>query len=182
MQNRLHVMQINELKKANSELYAEVKDLKDHPLIVTKTITKFQIDTLYMESGDIIHEPKDSTYCLYWNHDEPGVFNIDGSTSVKEDFSDFQTTINHLSVEQELSLDVIDDGDNLSVIARSDNPYVTITGQQSVFIDPKTSSSLKKSFKPKRWGLGVQAGYGVDKNLHGTWYLGVGVSYNFLQF
>lgn len=32
--------------------------------------------------------------------------------------------------------------------------------------------------KPKRWGIGLQAGYGYPKG----WYVGVGVSYNLFQW
>ena len=39
--------------------------------------------------------------------------------------------------------------------------------------------------KPKRWGIGVQAGYGAvlhDKTVQLSPYIGIGVSYNFLSF
>ena len=39
--------------------------------------------------------------------------------------------------------------------------------------------------KPKRWGIGIQAGYGVgihDSQVYTTPYIGIGVSWNFLQF
>lgn len=182
VRQQLHVIEIDKLKEENSSLYAEVKNLMENPLVVTKTVTKFRVDTIPAESVKIEEDPADSTYILHWQHNEPDIFGITGRTSVKNDFSSFSTTIDNLSVQQELTLDVIDDGKQLGVIAKSDNPYVTVTGMQSVFIDPRTSPTVKQYFKPKRWGIGVHAGYGVDKNLHGTWYLGAGISYNIIAF
>lgn len=182
VRNQLQITEINRLKDENRSMYDEIKNLKDKPVIITKTETKFRVDTVVMESVKIVHEPGDSIYNLHWMHDEPGVYTVDGKTAVKEDFSDFETTIENLTVENELTLDVIDNGSNLEVIARSNNPYVTVTGMNNVFIDPRKSPTIKRYFKPKRWGLGIQAGYGIDKNLHGTWYIGVGASYNFIMF
>lgn len=47
------------------------------------------------------------------------------------------------------------------------------------------TKEIKTVTKPKRWGIGLQAGYGVA--LHNNYvfpapYIGVGVSWNFLQF
>ena len=42
----------------------------------------------------------------------------------------------------------------------------------------RQTSTITVSPRPKRWGLGVQAGYGIP---HG-WYVGVGVSYDLWQW
>ena len=52
----------------------------------------------------------------------------------------------------------------------------------SIFIYPRTRYvTVTRQAKPQRWGIGVQAGYGVGRGGTGP-YLGVGVSYNFLTF
>ena len=40
---------------------------------------------------------------------------------------------------------------------------------------------IKDNPKSKRWGLGIQAGYGFGKNRTGP-YIGIGISYNLFQF
>ena len=43
-QQKAYITEINDLKKSNSELYTEVKNLEDNPVVVTKvhTITEFK--------------------------------------------------------------------------------------------------------------------------------------------
>ena len=72
------------------------------------------------------------------------------------------------------------------VIARSKNDNITFTKLDS-FVDPMVT----KYRKPRRWGLGIQAGVGAtsiydfsDKKLSigiGP-YVGIGISYQFLQW
>lgn len=35
---------------------------------------------------------------------------------------------------------------------------------------------------PKRWGLGIQAGYGINTSGQVRPYIGIGISYNFIRF
>ena len=47
------------------------------------------------------------------------------------------------------------------------------------------TKEIKTVTKPKRWGIGLQAGYGValhNNQVFPAPYIGVGVSWNFLQF
>ena len=53
----------------------------------------------------------------------------------------------------------------------------------SIFVYPRTSyitTTVKE--KPKRWGIGLQAGYGYSPGRGMSPYLGIGVSYNFITF
>jgi len=42
--------------------------------------------------------------------------------------------------------------------------------------------ALKQAKKPKRFGLGVQAGATLDKKINPTPYIGIGLSYNLIRF
>ena len=47
------------------------------------------------------------------------------------------------------------------------------------------TKEIKMVTKPKRWGIGLQAGYGValhDGQIRPTPFIGVGLNWNFLQF
>ena len=53
--------------------------------------------------------------------------------------------------------------------------------QQREFI----TKEIKMVTKPKRWGIGLQAGYGVsfgNKQIKATPYIGIGISYNILTW
>ena len=53
----------------------------------------------------------------------------------------------------------------------------------SIFVYPRTSyitTTVKE--KPKRWGIGLQAGYGYTPGSGMSPYLGIGVSYNIYSF
>ena len=184
-QQQTYITSINELREVNSNLYNEVKHLKDHPLIVTKTKTEFQVDTIYMTSTgitEITDSLNNQQYKLNWVYNDHDYFNIDGYTLVNNKVTDYSTVLNNLKVNQELSLNVIDNGKNLSVIVKSDNPYIKVSGMQSVVIDPTTSPSIKKYFKQKRWSLGPSISIGVDQNLRKSINLGISLQYTILQF
>jgi hypothetical protein len=72
-------------------LAQEVKNLKEHPLVVTKTKLDIKIDTIYTESDTIyISEHNDSIYKLKWHIQEPNnYYAIYGQTHVYNDFSNF---------------------------------------------------------------------------------------------
>ena len=47
------------------------------------------------------------------------------------------------------------------------------------------TKEMKKATKSKRWGIGLQAGYGVsfsNKQIQATPYIGIGISYNILTW
>ena len=47
------------------------------------------------------------------------------------------------------------------------------------------TKEIKTVTKPKRWGIGLQAGYGVsfsNKQIKATPYIGIGISYNILTW
>lgn len=53
----------------------------------------------------------------------------------------------------------------------------------SIFVYPRTNyitTTVKE--KPKRWGIGLQAGYGYSPGNGMSPYLGIGVSYNIYSF
>jgi len=90
-----------------------------------------------------------------------------------------------------LTLDVIDNGKQLSVIAKTDNPYMQLGDMQSVVIDPINSPTLKSYYKPKRWGLSFYLGAGVNVGydpINKSIGLNIGpsagfaVTYNFIQW
>lgn len=171
----------DELKKTNAELYAEVKNLKDNPIVITKTDIVFKTDTIIAQSDSIV-TPDITTKNLFWSTQDNGFYVLKGLTSVKSDFSSFQTTINNLTIPISITTDIIEKDKKLMFITKSDNPYVNITYMNGAFLNPKDSKVIKSYFPKKHWGIGLQLGAGLDKNLGVTPYLGIGVSYNLITF
>lgn len=178
----VYVQTIEQLKQNNSELYNEIKNLHDNPVVVTKTNIVVKTDTIYMASDSIVSS-NDTLRELHWSSREPnGYYAISGQTNVRTDFSSFDTKINSFNVPIVLSMDIIEKGNQLQFIGRSDNPYVYITNVNGVIVDPTKSDVIKSCFKPKRWSVGPQVGIGVSSDLKFSPYIGVGVTYGILQW
>lgn len=179
--NVSYVQTIDQLKHENNELALEYQKLKDNPIVITKEKIKFQIDTLYVESDNI--EKTDSVNTLNWHYNETNnYYAISGSTLVNTDFSSFKTRINNLSINTELTIDIIEKDNKLNIIGNTTNPYITITNLNGVIIDPSQNSLLKKYYKQKKWSIGPMVGYGINNNGKLRPYLGIGISYGLLQF
>ena len=166
----MYIQTVDQLKKENADLYAEVNNLKDHPIIVTKTkIDSIVTDSVYND--------------LYWSAKETnGYYDISGLTCVHRGFEDFTTSINYMRIPVELTLDVIENENKFKIIGTSDNPYVSITDFNGAVIDPTTSDVLKNCFKQKRWGVGPQVGVGVSRDLKFSPYIGIGIQYSVFTF
>lgn len=178
----IYVQSIDQLKQNNSELYDEIKNLKDNPIVVTKTNIVVKTDTVYMTSDSII-APNDTLRELYWSvNEQNGYYAIKGQTNVRTDFSSFDTQINLFNIPITMTMDIIEKDKQLQFIGRSDNPYVTITNVNGVIVDPTKSDVIKSYFKPKRWSVGPQVGVGVSSDLKITPYIGVGITYGILQW
>lgn len=181
-QQQTYISSIKELKDKNQVLYAEIKNLKNtKPIVVTKTKTQFKVDTIYAVA-DTIFVTSASNQLLKWHAQHLPYYSLKGETKVAKDFSEFSTLITDMKINNELTLDVIEQDNKISVIAHSSNPYIHIQQINSVVIDPTEVPTLKKYFKQKRWGIGPSLGVGVDKNLNFTPYIGISVNYNLFTF
>ena len=75
---------------------------------------------------------------------------------------------------------------------KGDNYEAWVSGVKpqldSVWVFPETryiTKEVKVQRKPTRWGIGIQAGYGVslpDGKPQMAPYIGIGISYNFIRF
>ena len=178
----VYVQDVNQLLKENTDLANEVKNLKDNPVVVTKTQVEVRIDTIQAESVEITKN--DSTYDLRWRAMEPsGYYDISGKTNVHSDFSSFMTQIDSFKLNAAITIDILDAGDNkLRMISRTDNPYVNITNMDGVVFDPTDSKVLKKYYKQKKWSIGPYVGYGVTSSGKLQPSVGIGITYGIIQF
>lgn len=188
---KTYILKAEQLEEYNKQLFEEYQSLKDHPLVITNTEILFKTDTVNTSIYDLFFtnnkikwewQAKDSTY--YSINGESGV-TIKDSTECN-----VYTTIFNQEMNANLTMDVIDDGKQLSVIAKTNNPYVSLHNMQSVVIDPNTCPTIKNYFKPKRWGFGPSIGagilYGIDFNSNSIvgvgGYIGIGLHYDIFQW
>lgn len=156
-----YILEAEQLKKYNEELYKEYKSLKDNPIVITKTKIVTKIDSVPTVPYDIQFE--DSTIKWNWIAQDNDYYKINGHSGVDlTDINSPSTMIDSMKFDTKLTLDVVDNGEQLAVIAKTDNPYTSLTGMESVIIDPTTSPTLSKYYKPKRWGFSVYLGAGVN--------------------
>ena len=182
----IYVQNLKDVKNQNTLLAAEVKKLKDNPIVVTQTKIKVKVDTVKAVSDTVYlsdNFAQDSTYNLKWHIDEPNnYYKVDGFTFVKSDFSTFMTQLNNLELNTNITLNIIEQKKQLKFIARSDNPYVNITNMDGIVFDPSKSKTLKQYFKQDKIVFGPTLGVGLDKNFKFTPFLGVAVMYRLFGF
>lgn len=179
-----YIMELNEVKDLNNDLYMEIKNLKDHPLVVTKTEIRFVHDTVETVIDSVVNYVDDKLY--YWSAKDSIFFSINGVSKLANNGESFSTAVNNVRIDAALKLDLVETKNKqLKVIANSDNPYLEISDISSVVLDPKKSPVLKSYFKPKRFGVGPYIGAGVivtDGVVRVTPSIGFAVHYDFIQF
>jgi hypothetical protein len=90
-----------------------------------------------------------------------------------------------MKVNTGITLDLIDDGKQLRVITKSENPYINVNDINSVVIDPIKSKTLSKYFNRQHFIVGPYIGYGIgihDNKLIHTPTIGIGVTYKIFGF
>lgn len=192
------IMSANDLKKYNEDLWNEYKNLKNaNPLVLTKTNLTTEIreiqgknDTVWItphtpEPGNASETqiPDLKDYKYEWSAKDSTWYTLRGETTFTgRDVRNFNARIPEFKMNSNLTLDVIDEKENLRVIAKTDNPYINVSDIQSVVIDPRKSPTLKKYFPQKRWGIGPQVGIGLTGDLKFRPYIGIGIQYSIFNF
>lgn len=177
------------LKKQELEKYIELKESEINELerklgsaITTIASLEGQIRVDTIKLVDSIYIEKNIIYNDFSYYDD--WLTLYGTTTYKDDI--FNTTLNTIAMNVPLKVGTTADN---KWFATSSNPYVSFTNIEGI--------SLEKA-KPKRWTFGFQAGVGVvggvgicgnsDGFVRSGWvlgaglYVGLGVSYKFIEF
>ena len=178
---------VDQLRTMNSDLAETVDSLKNNPEIITVTKTVVERDTIY-DIDTIAEYLGQSRFRFVWSSEESGewgfreiggqnTFTMVNDTTV----ADVQTDITTDRMEMTITTGFrkTDEG-FLRVFATTSFPGVQELDVQGALIDPRdyVSSSETK----KRWGLGFQAGYGVNHKFEAYPFIGFGVSYNLFNW
>lgn len=187
-----------DLKKLNKELDDEIKYLKDHPLVVIKTVIKIVHDTVFVPvkvGGPVILKDGSVSRNLTWNLDKEfskgnyrklgGDLDVIVDSNLNLTSSPMHITTDELGLS--LTTGLTENGDFLEIFVKSPYPGFTPTSINGSLIDPKKSEVLKRYFPPKKWAVGIYGGYGIyfdprSFDIGNGVLLGVGVQYNILQW
>lgn len=196
------LVESKDLAKYNKELAAEVKGLKDNPIVIIKYKTKIVHDTLWLkpviDSNNITFNADSTIKIIPFTWSDSTVYapnnyrNIAGKYIIEVDTSLNVTTQSFAITKDELGITfttgITENKDGLlEIFIKSPYPGFSPTAIDGALIDPRESDVIKKFFPPKRWSLGPYVGYGVYVDPqkatigHGV-QLGIGIQYGIFQW
>lgn len=129
---------------------------------IIKTEIKYVYDTLYQD-GDTILVPL-KKYAVHHN---------DRWINVNFDSDSSNTTVS-IQVENEYTVSLVKKKKKYEAIVKNYNPYSSVSEISAV--------SLQGLPRPKKFGLGVHLGYGINSSFRVQPYIGIGLSYNVIRF
>lgn len=189
-----------DLKNLNKELGEQIKNLKDHPIVVIETDGTIVHDTVNIPvSAGIPWYDKDHTVknvSFSWKHDTLFTKNnyrkISGNYLVQVDTSWNVSSKNFMITQDEIGISFttgLTESKNgtLEIFVKSPYPGFKPTDVNGALIDPRTSDVIKKFFPPERWSIGPYVGYGVyfdpvKMTMGSGINAGISVSYGIFQW
>lgn len=147
-----YITDIEHLKQSNTELYNEVKYLKENPIVVTKVQTEVVFKDKIIRDSVFVDDNNDDSYVINHMYRDPFAM-INMTTNFNTRSLTAQTKVNDMNFPATFSLNLIESkkGD-LSFIVNSDNPYIQINNINGAVLSPEDSKSIKKRYD-KRWCL-----------------------------
>lgn len=173
------------LKELNSELHEEVKKQKGKVIYIQSsngTITKdtsHQIHGTVKVINDTTFEISDSLTINYDSNNYKKflvvtTISVDSNRKVKV----LKTNLKKDDLGFNLVTGLKEENGKLRIFMKSDYPNLQFTKIDGALIDPKKSDVIRSFFPNKKWGLGIQGGYGINSQFRAGFYVGVGVQYN----
>ena len=153
-----YITTIKDLKKLNSDLSAEVKKLKDNPLVVTKIEYETKIETIYIKDS-LEYNDTLKTYKSSFNYEDRWA-QIGGFTMFDFCNMNSYTMLNNINFTGNFYFDVIEKNKKLYTAVRSDSPYIQINNIESAILSPENSKVLKQHFR-RPWGIAAGLGASV---------------------
>lgn len=129
---------------------------------IIKTEIKYVYDTIFQD-GDTILVPL-KKYAVHHN---------DRWINVNFDSDSSNTTVS-IQVENEYTVSLVKKKKKYEAIVKNYNPYSSVSEISAV--------SLQGLPRPKKFGLGVHLGYGINSSFRVQPYIGIGLSYNVIRF
>lgn len=175
-----YITDLANLKKINQDLAAEVKKLKDNPIVVTKIEYETKIDSIKVKDTLYVGQ---NNYTAMFDYSDDWA-KINGYTFFDVLQNDAYTTIDQVSFKGNFYFDLIEKNKKLYSIARTDNPYVQINNIETAIVSPDNSKVLKNYFR-RPWGIMVGVGPSVvlvDNTVKICPAIQVTIGYKFIDF
>lgn len=173
---------IAEKKDLEEELYNERKKIKDNLITITKIETVTVIDSIYIR--DTVYQTSDKEYRTdFLYKDQWSEFS--GYSAFNMNTLSGATVFNRISFNSNIWVNIIEkDKKTLSLIARSDNPYLKINNLNGSIVSPEDSKLLRQRYR-KPWG--ISAGIGVSTTYYNNKIIAVPaiqitLGYQFISF
>lgn len=179
----LAIKSLDDVLEINNELSEEIKYLKDHPIIVTKTEVEFVKEDIQGIIDSIRTSIENEERIAYWHASDSIWYSMNGT--IHESKDSLSININNLKTYSGIWFDVIENGNKMTVLARTENPYEDIKDINTVMIDLNESKYVKSLIKPKKWHLGpsVSAGMiGNSNRLDFGFSIGISLTYSLWSF
>lgn len=169
-----YILDIENLKEVNRNLYEEYKKLKDNPIIITETITEVQIKEIYIENESII-DSLNNVNNFYKYKDDYLTLNAKHTYNPFKQIGNLE--ISDIIMKANIYTNIIEKDKKLYLISKSDNPYLNITNVNGGFIDINNSKVLNNYYKKQnKWSLGISMGiYGIYGLSNKKFDLGPGI-------
>ena len=185
------VTKLKDLENLNKSLYLESKKEIGNLKGIIQGMAQGGVQNVVI-SNDLKRYPDGKTYGLLFKDtkvDSGMVWNINGESKFKMENNTIfpgTTEIFDNKMKIKLVLGFKENKDNYEVFARSPSPNVTFDELSgALFIPKKADPLLTPPAKNKKFGIGIQVGYGVgfmNKQVMLTPYVGFGIHYNLLKF
>lgn len=170
-----------DLERINKELYDEIKKLKDNPIVVTKIETVTKIDSIFIESKtekDSLSNSKINNYNYIDDY-------ISMNLTHKLNNNTGSLFVNNIKMNADITYSIIENKktNKLSIITKSNNPYLNITDVNGGLINLQNSKTLEQYYRrDNKWNISINGGYGiVYDHVNGRFAVGptlsIGVSY-----
>lgn len=173
-----YILEKNQLEEYLAVSKKELKELEKKlgkTAYITNIETKFVHDTITVTDTVFIDKDTgDSLFSIKYNDEW---FGLDGYARIHNNLA--TTSFSSIYVPVPLQVGITND---YRIWVKSKNPYLDITSIEGAVIE-----GSKFHQKPKRFGIGLQVGFGTQYDLvkerfgFGP-YIGLGLSYNFLRF
>lgn len=170
-----------DLERINKELYDEIKKLKDNPIVITKIETVTKIDSIFIESKtekDSLSNSKINNYNYIDDY-------ISMNLTHKLNNNTGSLFVNNIKMNADITYSIIENKktNKLSIITKSNNPYLNITDVNGGLINLQNSKTLEQYYRrDNKWNISINGGYGiVYDHVNGRFAVGptlsIGVSY-----
>ena len=144
-----YITDVDNLRRSNTELYNEVKNLKENPIVVTKVVTEVVIEEKPLIDTVIVEKDKPNDYTIRQTYSD-NFLSLDLTTRFNSKDLVSSTILNSAKIPSTFTLDLIESkkGD-LSFIVKSDNPYIEINNVNGAVISPEDSKAIKRRYNDK---------------------------------